>query len=69
MTLTITRGSKVVETRPFGAVGYGKRTFGWDVPRRRGDYTVQLDVRDLAGNAGSAQAVVTVLKPKRKKRP
>jgi D-glucuronyl C5-epimerase-like protein len=65
VTLTITRGTKVVESRPFGAVGYGKRTFGWDVPRRRGDYTVQLDVRDLAGNPASAQAVVTVLKPKR----
>jgi hypothetical protein len=69
VTLKITRGSKVVESRPFGAVGHGKRTFGWDVPRRRGDYTVQLDVRDLAGNAASAQAVVTVLKPRRKKRP
>ena len=34
------------------SVGYGKRTFGWDVPRRRGDYTVELMVRDLAGNAG-----------------
>jgi hypothetical protein len=69
VTLRITRGTKVVESRPFGNVGYGKRTFGWDVPRRRGDYTVQLDVRDLAGNPASAQAVVTVLKPKRKKRP
>jgi hypothetical protein len=65
VTLKITRGSKLVESRPFGVVGYGKRTFGWDVPRRRGDYTVQLDVRDLAGNAASAQGVVTVLKPKR----
>jgi hypothetical protein len=69
VTLTITRGSKVVESRPFGVVGYGKRTFGWDVPRRRGDYTVQLDVRDLAGNPASALGVVTVLKPKRKQRP
>jgi D-glucuronyl C5-epimerase C-terminus len=69
VTLTITRGSRVVESRPFGAVGYGKRTFGWDVPRRRGDYTVQLAVRDLAGNDATARAVVTVLKPKRKKRP
>ena len=69
VTLKITRGTKVVESRPFGNVGYGKRTFGWDVPRRRGDYTVQLDVRDLAGNPASAQAVVTVLKPKRKQRP
>ena len=69
VTLKITRGTKVVESRPFGAVGYGKRTFGWEVPRRRGEYTVQLDVRDLAGNPASAQAVVTVLKPKRKQRP
>jgi hypothetical protein len=69
VTLKITRGTKVVESRPFGVVGYGKRTFGWDVPRRRGDYTVQLDVRDLAGNPASAQGVVTVLKPKRKQRP
>jgi D-glucuronyl C5-epimerase C-terminus len=68
VTLKITRGTKVVEARPFGTVGHGKRTFGWDVPRRRGDYTVQLDVRDLAGNPASAQAVVTVLKPKRKPR-
>ena len=65
VTLTITRGSKVVESRPFGVVGYGKRTFSWDVPRRRGDYTAQLAVRDLAGNAAAAQAVVTVLKPRR----
>jgi hypothetical protein len=69
VNLRITRGSKVVEARPFGTVGYGKRTFGWDVPRRRGDYTVELAVRDLAGNSASAQAVVTVLKAKRKKRP
>ncbi len=69
VSLRITRGTKLVETRPFGVVGYGRRTFGWDVPRRRGDYTVQLDVRDLAGNAASAQAVVTVLKAKRKQRP
>jgi hypothetical protein len=66
VSLRITRGSKVVEERPFGVVGYGRRTFGWDVPRRRGDYTVELSVRDLAGNTAAAQAVVTVLKPKRR---
>ena len=65
VTLKITRRSKVVESRPFGVIGHGKRTFGWDVPRRRGDYTVELAVRDLAGNPALAQAVVTVLKPKR----
>ncbi len=66
VSLRITRESKVVEERPFGVVGYGKRTFGWDVPRRRGDYTVELSVRDLAGNPAAAQAVVRVLKPKRR---
>jgi hypothetical protein len=65
VSLRITRGSTVVEERPFGLVGYGRRTFGWDVPRRPGDYTVSLTVRDLVGNPASASAVVTVLKPKR----
>ena len=65
VSLRITRGTRVVEERPFGVVGYGRRTFGWDVPPRRGRYTVELSVRDLAGNPASASAVVTVLKPKR----
>ena len=66
--LRIRRAGKLVEARPFGAVGYGKRTFGWDVPRRAGQYTVQLIVRDLAGNPAAATSAVKVLKPKRKKR-
>jgi D-glucuronyl C5-epimerase C-terminus len=69
LNLRILRGSTVVEARPFGVIGYGKRTFGWDVPRRRGAYTVELTARDLAGNPATARAVVEVLKPKRKKRP
>jgi hypothetical protein len=69
ITLRITRGETVVEERPFGAVGYGKRTFGWQVPRRRGAYTVQLSATDLAGNSASDATTVTVLKPKRRKRP
>lgn len=69
LELTITRGDKVVERRPFGVVGHGRRTFGWDVPRRRGDYAVELSARDLTGNTAAATAVVEVLKPKRKKRP
>jgi D-glucuronyl C5-epimerase C-terminus len=69
LNLRILRGSTVVEARPFGVIGYGKRTFGWDVPRRRGAYTVELTARDLVGNPATARAVVEVLKPKRKKRP
>jgi D-glucuronyl C5-epimerase C-terminus len=64
--LRILRGDKVVEARPFGVVGYGERTFGWDVPRRRGDYTVELTVRDLAGNIAADVATVRVLKPRHK---
>jgi hypothetical protein len=66
--LRIRRAGKLVEARPFGAVGYGTRSFGWAVPRRAGTYTVQLMVRDLAGNPAAATGTVKVLKPKRKKR-
>jgi hypothetical protein len=66
--LTITRAGRIVESRPFGAVGYGRRTFGWQVPRRRGTYDVQLAATDLAGNSTSAATTVRVLKPKKKKR-
>ncbi len=69
VTLQITRGAHVVETRPFGAVGYGRRTFGWQVPRKAGTYTVALTARDLAGNATSDTTTLRVLKPKKKKRP
>jgi hypothetical protein len=69
VTLQITRGARTVEARPFGAVGYGKRTFGWQAPRKAGTYTVVLTARDLAGNATSAETTVRVLKPKKKKQP
>jgi hypothetical protein len=67
--LRITRGDSVVEARPFGTVGYGRRTFGWDVPRRAGEYTVELTATDLAGNTSADTATVRVLRPKRKSRP
>jgi len=69
VTLQITRNARTVEARAFGSVGYGKRTFGWEVPRRAGTYTVTLTARDLAGNATSDTTTVRVLKPKKKKRP
>ena len=68
VTLTISRAGKVVESRPFGAVGYGKRTFGWQVPRKRGTYDVSLAATDLAGNSTADATTVRVLKPKKKKR-
>jgi hypothetical protein len=67
VTLTITRNGKVVESRPFGAVGYGKRTFGWQVPRHRGTYDVELSATDLAGNSAADATTVRVLKPKKRR--
>jgi D-glucuronyl C5-epimerase-like protein len=69
VTLQISRGARTVEARPFGAVGYGNRTFGWQVPRRAGKYEVVLTARDLAGNIAADSTTVRVLKPKRPKRP
>jgi D-glucuronyl C5-epimerase C-terminus len=60
VSLRITRGDSLVESRPFGIVGYGKRTFGWDVPRRRGQYTVELVARDLNGHTASDTATIEV---------
>ena len=67
--LRITRGDSVVEARPFGNVGYGSRSFAWDdVPRRAGEYTVELIATDLTGNTAADTAVVRVLRPKRGRR-
>jgi hypothetical protein len=68
VTLTITRNGKVVESRPFGAKGSSRPTFGWHVPRRKGTYDVQLRATDLAGNSSDDATTVRVLKPKKKKR-
>ena len=46
----------------------GPHTLGWQVPRKRGVYTVELIARDLAGNPGSVAGPVEVLKPKKKKK-
>jgi D-glucuronyl C5-epimerase C-terminus len=51
-----------------GTVGRGTRSVAWRVPRRAGDYLVQIDATDLAGNVASAEGPVEVLPPKRRKR-
>jgi hypothetical protein len=68
VTLRITRGEKLVHARYVGTLSRGPHTLGWAVPRRRGDYTVTLAARDLAGNPGTATGDVEVLKPRRKKK-
>jgi hypothetical protein len=66
VTLRITRGDQLVHTRYVGTLGYGKHTLGWQVPRKKGDYTVTLSVRDLAGNPSTATDDVNVLPPRKK---
>ena len=68
VTLRITRGEKLVHTRYVGSLSRGPHTLGWQVPRKRGIYTVTLAARDLAGNPGIATGDVEVLKPRKKKR-
>ena len=68
VTLRITRGEKLVHTRYVGSLSRGPHTLGWQVPRRRGIYTVTLAVRDLAGNPATATGDVEVLEPRKKKR-
>jgi hypothetical protein len=63
VSLRITRGDSLVESRPFGIVGYGKRTFGWDVPKRRGTYTAELVARDLNGHTATDTASIEVVRP------
>jgi hypothetical protein len=52
-----------------GVVGHGEREVAWTVPRKAGVYTLRVDATDLAGNPGTAEAPVEVLKPKRPRRP
>ena len=45
-----------------------RRTLSWPVPRKAGDYDVTLTAVDLAGNVGTAEGTIDVLKPKKRKR-
>ena len=51
-----------------GVVGGGTRAVAWRVPRRAGEYTVELAATDLAGNAANEEETVKVLSPKRRTR-
>ncbi len=64
----VSRGGKLVSTRAAVVVGHGTRTLGWAVPRKAGDYDVTLTAVDLAGNVGTAEGTIEVLKPSRRAR-
>ena len=51
----IAPSGRVVLSVAAGVVGRGSRTVAWKVPRRAGDYTLQVGATDLAGNAASAE--------------
>ena len=58
-------GRTVLSVAP-GAIGYGKRTVSWPVPRKPGIYTVRIAATDLAGNRGGAEGSIEVLKPRKR---
>jgi hypothetical protein len=59
---------RTVLSLALGTVGRGTRSAEWKAPRRAGDYLVQVDATDLAGNPASVEGPVEVLPPKRRKR-
>jgi len=65
--LRFSRGGRVVSTKPAVVVGHGTPSLTWTVPRRAGDYDVAVTAVDLAGNVGTAEGTIEVLKPKRKR--
>ncbi|HYH87958.1 MAG TPA: D-glucuronyl C5-epimerase family protein [Solirubrobacteraceae bacterium] len=65
--LRFSRGGTVVSTRAAVVVGHGRPTLGWTVPRKAGAYDVTVTAVDLAGNVGTAEGTIEVLKPKRKR--
>jgi hypothetical protein len=66
--LRVKRGGRVVSIRSAIVVGHGTPFLRWPVPRRAGEYDVELTAVDLAGNVGTAAGTLEVLKPKKRKR-
>ena len=66
--LRVKRAGRVVSIRPAVVVGHGTPFLRWPVPRKAGEYDVELTAVDLAGNVGTAAGTLEVLKPKKRKR-
>jgi hypothetical protein len=67
VSVTAPDGGRVLSVAA-GTVGGGTRTVAWTPPRKPGIYTVRIDATDLAGNAGSVEGQVEVLKPRKPKK-
>jgi hypothetical protein len=48
--------------------GHGTPVLRWPVPRTAGEYDVTLTAVDLAGNVGTSEGTIEVLKPKKRAR-
>jgi hypothetical protein len=62
--LRFSRDGRTVATRPAVVVGHGRPALSWSVPRKPGEYDVAITAVDLAGNVGTAEGTIEVLKPK-----
>jgi hypothetical protein len=68
VVLQFSRAGRVVYTKPAVTVGHGTPALLWQVPRKAGDYDVAITATDLAGNRGTAEGTIEVLKPKKRAR-
>ena len=62
----VSRGGRLVLSRPAFLGARGSRFVGWDVPKAAGRYDVRITAVDLAGNVGNGAGAVEVLAPRRK---
>ena len=67
--LRVERAGRVVTARSAVVLGHGTPALRWPVPRTAGEYEVRLTAVDLAGNVGTAEGTLEVLKPKKRQRP
>ncbi len=49
-------------------MGHGTPALLWSVPRKPGAYDVAITAVDLAGNVGTSEGTIDVLKPKKKRK-
>jgi hypothetical protein len=66
--LRFSRDGRAAGSRPAIVVGHGTPALSWSVPRTPGEYDVKLTAVDLAGNVGTSEGTIEVLKPKRKRK-
>jgi D-glucuronyl C5-epimerase C-terminus len=66
--LKFSRAGEIAYVKPAVVVGHGRPTLNVTVPRKAGVYDVTVTAVDLAGNVGTTEGTIDVLKPKKRKR-